>query len=368
MKNNNLAILLTGGHAGSTAFEVIREIRRQKKDWQINWIGFKTSVEGKKIPPLSEIYFPQYNVKTYSLYAGKLQRKFTRHTIPSILKIPLGFIHSYSLLLKIRPKLILSFGGFTAFPVVFGGWLLRIPIIIHEQTTVAGLTNRLSAPFAKIVAISRESSQDFFPKKKTIITGNPTPKDVFSSEEPNKISDLPLIFVTGGQSGSSFINDIIGQTLRLLLEKYTLVHLTGLKDEEKYKKLRDELPDSIKKKYQIYGIVDPEKYNQLFVTATVVVSRAGANTVSKLIAAKKPSILIPLPISYMQEQQKNAEFARDFGLAKIIPQDHLSGDKLISTLDVLISNRENMIKKVLSKESPDKDASTKVVELMSKLI
>jgi UDP-N-acetylglucosamine:LPS N-acetylglucosamine transferase len=105
-------IVLTGGHAASSALVVAEEIKRQNKPWDIYWIGFKSSVEGENISTLSSIYFPKYGIKTFTLVTGRVQRNWTVHTIPSILKIPVGFIHAFMLLVKIKPGLILSFGGF----------------------------------------------------------------------------------------------------------------------------------------------------------------------------------------------------------------------------------------------------------------
>ena len=166
-------IVMTGGHAASTAFVVIQEIRKQKKPWEIYWIGFKSSFEGENISTLPSVYFPKYGIKTYDLISGRVQTKVSLHTLSAFLKIPVGFVHAALLLAKVRPNLILSFGGFSAFPVVVVGYFLGIPVIIHEQTSVVGRANKFSAPFAKKIALAREESRKYFPQRKTLLIGNP---------------------------------------------------------------------------------------------------------------------------------------------------------------------------------------------------
>ena len=367
-KNEKVKIVLSGGHAGSTAFVVIEEIRRQNKSWDISWVGFRSSLEGEKVPSLSSIYFPKYHIKTYGITAGRIQRKLTIHTLPSILKIPLGFIHAFILLTGIKPDLILSFGGFAAFPVVVIGYLLGIPVIIHEQTSVVGRANKYSAFFAKKIAISRESSYDYFPKNKTTLTGNPTPSTVFTTKPRRFLSKIPTIFVTGGQSGSLAINKVIEDALTIILKDFCLVHLTGIKNEKKFIGIRERLVRDLKKRYKVYGLVSPKKFNDLFKFSDIVISRAGANTVSKIIAAKKLSILIPLPISYLDEQKRNALYAKEFGIARILNQDALTPENLVAQIRYITANWNKILQSVSGKESPDKDAAKKLVALIEEFV
>ena len=363
----NKKIILTGGHAASSAFVVVEEIRRIKKPWDIYWIGFKSSLEGEKYTTLSSMFFPKYGIKTYSLFTGRIQRKWTVHTIPSLLKIPVGFFHSFYLLLKIRPNLILSFGGFSAFPVVFVAYFLKIPIILHEQTSVVGRANKYSSYFANKIAISRETSRVYFPSSKTVLTGNPVPRDIIK-KRISRIEKGATILITGGQSGSVTINETVQYILPVLLKKYNVIHLTGLKDEDKFRNIRESFDNHLKNKYRVYGIVDPKKYNQFFNESFVVVSRGGANTVSKIVVSKKLSVLIPLPISYLNEQEKNALFASDFGGARIISQDQLNPKRLLEEINYLINNWTEISKNISVKDNPDIKAAEKLVDLIQENI
>ena len=157
-------IVLTGGHAGTTAFATVEEIVKRKKAWELFWIGPKSAVEGKNIPTAASLILPQYGVYHHPIIAGRITKKWTRWSLPSLFKIPIDFIQALILLIKIKPKVILSFGGYVAFPVVVTGWLLGIPVIIHAQTVVVGLANRFLAFFARKIAVARGESRELLPK------------------------------------------------------------------------------------------------------------------------------------------------------------------------------------------------------------
>lgn len=360
-------IILTGGHAGSTAFVLVDEIRRQKKPWEVYWIGPKSSFEGKYIPTLTSMYFPKYGVRSFEIVSGRIQRKFGFWTVPALAKIPLGVVHALFLILKIRPNIILSLGGFSAFPVVLAGFLLRIPIVIHEQTASAGRANILSAYFAKKIFISRETSKKYFPKEKLILTGNPVPRDIVKNKVKNKLPKFPIIFITGGQSGSVTINSVVEKVLDRLLNNFRIIHLTGLVQEEKFKKLRRKLDKNLKKRYKVYGIVDPRIFNKFFNQADIVISRAGANTVSKIVLARKASILIPIPFSFLREQEKNALFAKKFVHARVISQEALSSTRLLKEIRYQVKNWKKIARGVSWEKNPDLDASKIIVEEVEKI-
>lgn len=366
MEKTSKRILLTGGHAASSAFVVVEEIRRQKKPWTVYWIGFGKSLEGENVSTLSSLYFPKYGIKTYNLITGRLQRRWTVNTIPSLLKIPFGFIHSFWLLLKIRPDLILSFGGFSSFPVVVVGYIMRIPIILHEQTSVVGRANKYSSYFVKKIAISKKSSRKYFPRNKTVLVGNPIPKLILGLKKNKIIPKVPTIMITGGQSGAVSINRVVVKALPVLLKRYRIIHLTGLKDVAKYKKKKNRLSTNLRKHYTIYGLVDPKKFDELFNSSDIIISRAGANNVAKIVFAGKPSVLIPYPYSYLNEQLKNVQYAaRNVG-AIVVEQKYLNKIRLISKVDYLKNNWKRISKDINNNENRDVKAAERIVLLIKK--
>jgi UDP-N-acetylglucosamine--N-acetylmuramyl-(pentapeptide) pyrophosphoryl-undecaprenol N-acetylglucosamine transferase len=362
-KPDKINIVLTGGHAATTAIAVIEELLRRgpKEPWSIYWVGASGAVEGKNMPTLESEVLPKMGVTFRLIIAGRLQRRFSLYTIPSLFKIPFGFIHALILICKIKPKLILSFGGFAAFPMVVVGKALGVPVIIHEQTIAAGRANRASAPFARKILLSRKDSQVFFPKGKTILTGNPIMTQIAEIAPKSVPNDPPVIFVTGGSRGSQTVNCAIGEILPKLLLSADVIHQTGPLDFAKFSELKEKLPPELNKRYSVYDRVDPMRIDNLYREADMVVARAGANTVGEIIATKRPAILIPIPWTYLDEQSKNAGFAADFGIAKVLKEEDLSPDTLMTAIKETLRDWKKITTAVSGKLSPDKLASEKVV-------
>lgn len=356
-------VLLTGGHAATTAISVIEElIRRYGKDGvDIAWIGPRFALEGKRVDGLELKVFPEIGVKTYLLNAGRLQRKFTRYTISSLFKLPIGFIQAVYYILKIRPDVTLSFGGFAAFPVVFASWLFGIPVLIHEQTLGAGLANKLSIHFAREILLAREESTKHFGNKKTEVVGNPVMTQITEVGIKEKMGNPPCIFVMGGSRGSERINDAIFSVLPKLLEKYRVIHLTGESDCKRFEGVGS-------KNYRCFSFVSPMEIDNLYRESDIVVSRSGANTVAELMIVKRPAVLIPIPWSHLSEQEENAKLAESFGLGKILKQEDLSGESLLNEINLIIKNWNEIISKIKSKNSGDVSASSKVVNILAKYL
>ena len=312
-ENKKFKVVLTGGHAATTAVAVVQEIKSEKLDWDLTWIGVKNAIEGKKIVTLESEVLPQLGVKFMPLTAGRVQRRFTIWTIPSILKIPIGIVQAFYYLAKIRPGVVLSFGGFAAYPVVVNAKLLGIPVVIHEQTSVAGRSNILSIKFASQIAISRISSKKYYPSDKCILTGNPVMKEITKVKPKMELGNLPVIFVTGGSRGSQSINRAVEPILKKLLSKYKVIHQAGGLDYLKFSDIKQKLPQALRNNYDVFIRVNPLEVYKTYRESDVVVARAGANTVSEIMTVKRPAILIPLSISFMDEQTRNAEVAKNLG-------------------------------------------------------
>lgn len=364
MKKSNNKIILTGGHAGTAALSVAEEIQKQKLNWEIYWIGPKNAMEGKKALSLEFKYFEKLNIRFHSIIFGKLQRKFSIWAILSIFKIPVGFIQALFYLIKIKPFVVLSFGGFASFPVVFVSKVLKIPVLIHEQTAVAGRANIYSSRFADKILLSRETSEGYFPKSKSLVVGNPILSQYFINNNNNlQKTDIKTILIIGGSRGSQQINKLIKQALEKLLDKYKIIHLTGELDFKEFENIKNNLSKG-KSNYNLFSSVDPYEMLGIYNKANLVISRAGANTVSELIALNIPSVFIPIPWAYLDEQTKNAEYASKFIPSVILNQNNITIKKLFDGIEYLI----NQSKGVESNNYLDKEASKKIVILLNKYL
>ncbi|MFZ5933057.1 MAG: UDP-N-acetylglucosamine--N-acetylmuramyl-(pentapeptide) pyrophosphoryl-undecaprenol N-acetylglucosamine transferase [Patescibacteria group bacterium] len=361
MKKSN--IVLTGGHAGTTALAFIQEFKKKYPKLALFWLGAQRAVEGKNVDTLESKFLPKEGVVFYPVFTGRIQRRFTPYAIPSFLKIPVGILHAFYLLVKIKPKLVVSFGGFAAFPVVLVGAILGIPVILHEQTAAAGRANRLSAFFARKIALARESSLKYFPKDKCVVVGNPILAPIVRVKAKSELGNPPTILISGGSRGSLTINNLINEILEKLLARYRVIHLTGELDFEKFRQREEKLPQKLKPNYKVFANIDPDQMAETYAKADIVIARAGANTVSEVLVVKRPALLIPLPFSYLDEQTKNATFAAESGIAKVLPQQALNSEKLLAETAGLIENWAEMVKGVQGVASPDLGAAKKLVNL-----
>jgi len=364
MSKNNKNVLLTGGHARSTAYALICEIRKQKKKWNLYFVGSKKAIEGTNIPTLEMETFPKLGVKFLPIFTGRVQRKFTFWTIPSLIKIPFGFIHAFLILRKIKPDVIVSFGGYSAFPIVVMGWFFRVPILIHEQTAAVGRANKYSSFFATKIAISRESSKKYFSKEKVVLTGNPVSQGAQDIKPKSSKGKPPTIFITGGQTGSVIINSTIEEILEKLLQDYKVVHQVGSFQIEKFMTIRKNLPAKLRLRYEVHSTISQTKWPTYLKKADIIISRSGANIVSEILVTKRPSILIPLQLAYLNEQKKNADYAKSFGIAKVIKQEDLTPKTLLENIKRLDESWINVIKKVEKKISPDISAAGAIFALV----
>jgi UDP-N-acetylglucosamine--N-acetylmuramyl-(pentapeptide) pyrophosphoryl-undecaprenol N-acetylglucosamine transferase len=279
--------------------------------------------------------------------------------MPSLIKIPFGFVRSFAILKKIRPDVVLGFGSYMFLPVALASKLLNIPVIVHEQTLEAGVTNKLVAKFAKKVCISWKSSEKFFPKEKIVLTGNPLREEVVNVKKMGSAENLmPLIFVTGGGAGAHAINILIEESLNKLLEKYSIIHQTGwsetYRDFERLEKIKN-------KNYECSKFLSAKEMALIIKKADLIVGRSGINTVTELIYLNKPAFLIPIPVGQNNEQLNNAKFIKSLGLGEYAQQYQLTPELFISGIESMLAKIKNyQVKEDLIFE----DAAQNLVEVL----
>jgi len=358
-----MKIVIIGGHL-TPALAVIEKL---PKDAEILYIGRKYAIEGDSAVSLEYETITKKRIPFALLKTGRLQRSFTLRTIPSLAKIPYGFSQSLLILGKFRPEVVVGFGGYVSLPVILAAKVLKIPIVIHEQTLEAGAANQFLSRFADKVCISFETSGKSFPKEKTILTGNPVRNTIL---HPTKKFDFPageMIFVTGGSIGAHFINTLIKECLTKLLDNFVIVHQTGdsheFKDFEKLSILKEGLNNNKREKYILAKFFSPSEIGAVLRNASLVVSRAGINTVSELVVLEKPAYLVPIPFSQRDEQLKNAMFIKQLGLGEVGGQKSLTPDVFFDQIIKMMGKIESYKIKKIKHEFP-KDAAEKIVEII----
>lgn len=317
-------IILSGGGTGGSVFPLIsikEEFEKQNSNFDFVWVGTKKGIEVKIIK--------KENIKYYGISSGKLRRYFSWHNFIDIFKIAKGFFDSIYLILKIRPKAVLSAGSFVSVPLVFASWIFRVPILIHQQDIRPGLANKLMSPFANKITVTFEKSLVDY--KNAIWAGNP-----FSIICENKIDikkelgvngSLPIVVILGGGNGSTAINNIVKKSIKSISDIAQVVHIYG-----KGKGL------SIKEKnYYSFDFLEHEKIIALLRASDLVVSRSGLGILTEISFLKKISILIPMPHTH---QEDNAEVFSEKKAAVVLDQEKIKADDFIKNIKDLLRNTE----------------------------
>lgn len=352
-------IAFTGGHHNS-ALEVAKELK--KEGYQLIWLGHKFAASGDKSLSAEYQEVTASGIKFLELKTGKFYRKFYSF---EWLKIAFGFLQSLLYLLKYRPNLIFSSGGYLAVPVVITGWLLRIPSITHEQTVVAGWANKAISPFVKKVLLTHESSAKNYPSGKTEVVGLPIRKELLLSKYTTKFSP-PLLYVTCGKQGSHTINQSLFPIVPELVKKFTIIHQTGAntatRDMEKARRLKEKL-GVYKDRYQFapyFFAADAATYIR---SAKAIVSRSGAHFSYELMVLGKKAVLIPIPWVSHNEQLLNAKLVAENTGSIILEEKDLSPETLQNAIIELGSTH-----KVKSKVTLPTDATKKIVSIIHQYI
>lgn len=370
----NTRIVLTGGHLSP----LLAVVEALPKNTKILVLGRKHALEGDSAFSLEYQTIINKGIAFKSITAGRWQRRLTKHTIFSLLKFPYGLIQSFIFLREFKPNVILSFGGYVSLPVALAGFMLNVPLVLHEQTLGGGVANRFASLFAKKICLSWESSRKFFPKSRTILTGNPIrkfhpPVDASDFRFPISEEKIPLIYVTGGSTGSHVINTLIEGCLEKLLIKYRVIHQTGganeFKDFDRLEKLRTSFPPEIKKRYFLTKFIEPSLVGGVLGMANLVISRSGVNTITELLFFEKSCLLIPLPFSQNNEQIKNALLLKEIGLGEILDQEKITSQKLYEQIVFMVKNIDNYKRKgKLAKKLVEKEAEEKIISVLYQVI
>jgi UDP-N-acetylglucosamine--N-acetylmuramyl-(pentapeptide) pyrophosphoryl-undecaprenol N-acetylglucosamine transferase len=348
-----MKILITGGHL-SPALALIEELQKTKPETEITFVGRQYPFDKEKTLSLEYKEINKKKLTFVPIEAGRLTRVISVSSLISFLKIPLGFAQGFFIINKYRPDLIMSFGGYLALPIVFWGYLFRIPIFTHEQTIKPGLANRLISFFSKKIFVAFDEVKNNFPKNKTYVSGNPVKPSIFQvQKKPFEIKkDRLVIYVTGGSLGSHSINLHIKKILEPLLEKFIVIHQAGetkeYHDYEDLVLLKKELPKEKQKRYFLVKHFFDDQTGYVYNQADLVIGRAGANTFFELLALKKPALFIPLPWSAGREQQHHAEIFVRAGCGEIFHQVSPSGkllrliDQMTGKIDYYRNNFKNL--------------------------
>jgi UDP-N-acetylglucosamine--N-acetylmuramyl-(pentapeptide) pyrophosphoryl-undecaprenol N-acetylglucosamine transferase len=346
-----MKIVLTGGGSGGHFYpliavaEKINEIAEQDKLLSPEIYYLSNSPYDKKLLFDNDIAFRKVS-------AGKLRRYFSILNFLGLFKTGWGFIKSFFLIFSIFPDVVFSNGGNISFPVLLTAKIFHIPVIIHISDSVPGRTNAWAAKFAKRVSLAfpEASEQLKIDKEKVAVVGNPIRKDLLTKQKGgaaeflNLKKDIPTILILGGSSGSQIINESVVDILPDLVKNYQIIHQVG---RSSYEELKNRATVVLYKnededRYKSFPYLNTLAMRMSVGIADLIISRAGAGSISEIAVWGSPSIIIPIPEDVSGDQVKNAfAFAR-MGAAVVIEQANLTPSIFLSEIDRLMGDEEKM--------------------------
>lgn len=325
-----MRILLSGGGTlgpVTPLLAMVESIREKYPDAEFLWVGTARGPERQLVE--------QYGITFYAHASGKLRRYLSIWNLTDLFKIGWGLLQSIRLLWRTQPDLCISAGGFPSVPVHWAAWFFGIPTWIHQQDVTVGLANRLMAPMAKKITTALDDQQKQFPKKKVQWLGNPIRKELFTGsperarERFNLRSDLPVVFATGGGTGSARVNQMIVEAVQHLAGHAQVIHLTGKdRPQELSKRAEKHVPG-----YQVHTFF-AEEMKDAYAVADIVISRGGFGTLTELAALQKCAVLIPKP----GHQEDNVAFLENQGGVLVVNEITSDGLYLAKQIRQLLEN------------------------------
>lgn len=312
-------VILSGGGTGGHIYPAIAiadEIKRRHPDAEILFVGAKDRMEMEKVP--------QAGYKIEGLWITGIQRSLSLKNLAFPIKLMSSLAKSRKIIKSFKPDIVIGTGGFASGPLLRVAISKGIPTLIQEQNSLPGITNKILAKYADKICAAYEKVKEYFPPEKTIITGNPVRQDLL---EVNQLRDEALehfqlskdkktVLVIGGSLGARRINKLIQTFLnRFKQEDVQLIWQSGKLYYEEYKKYDSE---TIRVKEFL------NRMDLAYAAADVIISRAGAGSVSELCIVGKPVLFIPSPNVAENHQAKNAMAIMEKHAALMITEEELN--------------------------------------------
>ena len=318
----------TGGHI-YPAIAIANELKSRFPNADILFVGAKDKMEMQKVP--------QAGYPIQGLWIAGLQRRLTFDNALFPVKLLSSLLKSWQIIKQFKPDVVIGTGGFASGPLLQMANSAGIPTVIQEQNSYPGITNKLLSKKANAICVAYEKLERFFPKEKIVLTGNPVRQDLIEVQskraeglahynlDPNK----KTILILGGSLGARRINQLIEKELKFFdSQNVQLLWQCGKFYLDEYQKFNSE-------NVQVMAFI--ERMDLVYAAADVVISRAGASSVSELCIVGKPVIFIPSPNVAEDHQTKNAKSVADKNGAILIRESELDSN-FESTFSDLITD------------------------------
>lgn len=364
-----MKILLTGGGTGGHFYPLIAIAEKLIDEAE------KEKIIDLKLYYMSDTPYDKRmlfeNDITYvEVPTGKRRLYSSFRNFLDIFKTATGAFFGLLSMFFIYPDVVISKGGYAAFPAVFAAKLLRIPVIIHESDSYPGRLNLWTSKFAQKIAVSWPEASEYFPKEKTAWVGQPIRKNIIDKDSEGALeffkfdSHTPTILVIGGSSGAQIINNIIVDMLSELSSKYQIIHQTGNNNyQEVLSRAKLIMGDNANiVNYRPMAYLNNLEMRKAAGIADIVISRAGSG-IFEIASWGLPSIIIPITNSNGDHQRKNAYNYARTGACEVMEEMNLTPHLLLSEIDNLINNKPKLhLMSSKAQEFAKHDAALKIAK------
>ena len=339
-----MKIVFTGGGTGGHFTPIIAIAQK------VNQIIDRENIVGVKLYYISNDPYDQEalfenGLKYEEVMAGKMRTYFSIKNLTDIFKVFFGVLKATFKLFSIYPDVVFAKGGYASFPTLFAARILRIPVVIHESDSKPGRVNMWASKFAKKIAISFPEAAEYFPKDRVAWTGQPVRKEIEHPSEREKgleyfnfESGLPTIFILGGSQGAEAINHAMLDALPRLLQKYQVIHQTGVRNFKMVKGRSEVMlaDNKYKARYMPMDYLNTLEMKNAAGIADLVVSRAGS-TIFEIASWGVPSIIIPFSKEKMGANavhaKKNAFAYARSGACSVVEEENMTSNILVAEVE-----------------------------------
>jgi len=328
-----IRVIISGGGTGGhiyPAISIANSVKALCPDAEILFVGALGKMEMEKVPAAG------YDI--VGLPVAGFHRKLTVRNLSFPFKLIKSLLKARKVLKQFKPDVAVGVGGYASGPVLRVASQRGVPSLLQEQNSFPGITNRILAKKANSICVAYENMERFFPQEKLMLTGNPVRKDLLSGitrQEANDFwsldSSKKTILVIGGSLGARSVNNGISQEIESLPEDVQLIWQTG---KIYFEEMKANLPESVKDRVIIADFIS--RMDMAFAAADLVVSRAGASSISELAILGKPSVFVPSPNVSEDHQTKNAMALVDVGAACLVNDSKVNS--LIREASILVKD------------------------------
>jgi len=328
-------VLIAGGGTGGHLFPGIalaQEIRRRNPDSRILFVGSPRGIEVRAVPKAG------FDLEL--LPVSGLRSMGLKGVILGLIRLPIAIFKAFFLVLRFRPQVAISCGGYAAGPAVLAARLLGIPCIVLEQNALMGTTNRILAKMATKIMASlpvKGANPD-----KVEVLGNPVRPDLLPIREKEYQPKSPTeLLIFGGSQGARALNEVMMEVAPLLVKADTAMRITHQTGTADFERVKQAYADAGFNNVTVLSFIDDMA--SAYEKADLILCRAGATTIAEVTVCGRPMIMIPFPFAVDDHQTANAKAVEDRGGGILLPQSALEPNRLFQLFNELVDVPDRLI-------------------------